>query len=191
MNRCIVAALCCALAGTALAQAPTRIRADVVSFDGKLLRVKTAEGKEIGLQVNDKTSIAYPKSLKLSDIKPGNYIGSGAMPGPDGRLVAREVHVFPESRRGTGDGSRPWSSVPGGTMTNGGVTRAVKAVNGAQLTVQYQGGEKTILVPEGTPIAMSVPGDRSLLVPGAHVSVVAQGAEGALVAQRIEATRKE
>ncbi len=191
MNRYLAAALCCALAGTVLAQAPTRLRAQVVSFDGKLLRVKTAEGKQIALQVTDETSITHPKALKLSDVKPGSYIGSGAMPGPDGRLVAREVHVFPENQRGTGDGSRPWSSVPGGTMTNGDVTQAVKAVNGAQLTVQYQGGEKTILVPDGTPVVMSVPGERSLLVPGARVSVVAQGAADALVAQRIDATRKD
>ena len=53
MNRCIVAALCWALAGSVCAQAPTRIRADVVAFDGKLLTVKTAVGKEIKLRVTD------------------------------------------------------------------------------------------------------------------------------------------
>ena len=191
MNRCIVAALCWALAGTAVAQAPTRIRANVVAFDGKLLTVKTALGKEIKLRVTDQTSISYPRALKLSDIKPGSYIGSAAMPGPDGKLVAREVHVFPESQRGTGDGHRPWSGAPGATMTNGGVSQSVKAVNGEELTVQYQGGVKTIVVREGTPIVTNVPGDRSLLVPGAYVVVLAQGAEGALVVQRIQATSKD
>jgi len=191
MNRYLVALLCGALATGAMAQEQTRIRGNVLSFDGKQLIVKASAGKETTVLVTGKTSISYPQVLKLSDLKPGTYIGSGAMPGPDGKLVAREVHVFPDSQRGTGDGSRPWSSVSGGTMTNGGVAQSVKSVSGQELTVQYQGGEKKILVPDGTPVVTRLPGDPSLLVRGSYVVVLAQGTEGSWVARSIQATSKD
>jgi hypothetical protein len=191
MKRLLVSVICAVFAAGAFAQNPTRIRANVVAFDGKVLTVKTALGKEIRLSLSDRTAVAYPKALKLSDIKPGAYVGSAAMPGPDGKLVAREVHVFPEAQRGTGDGHRPWDE-PGSTMTNGGVSKTVKVTNGQELVVQYKGGEKTILVPDGTPVVTFQPGDRSLLVPGAYVVITAQAAaDGTLTAQRIQATGRE
>lgn len=193
MNRLLTAFLCCSFAaGAALAQAPSGIRANIVAFDGKVLTVRTAVGKEIKVQLTDKTSISYPKLLKLSDIKPGDYVGSAAMPGPDGKLVAREVHVFPEAQRGVGEGHNPWDLAPGSTMTNGSVSKAVKAVKGQELTVQYKGGEKTIVVPPGTPVVTSVRGDRSLLLPGAYVFIGAQTTpDGTVTAQYIQATSKD
>ncbi len=43
----------------------------------------------------------------VADIKPGAYIGSGAVPQADGSQKAVEVHIFAESMRGQGDGHRP------------------------------------------------------------------------------------
>ena len=102
----------------------TRIRANVVSFDGRALVLRTAVGKEIRAQVTDRTAVSYPRALKLTDIRQGDFVGSAAMAGPDGKLVAREVHVFPEAQRGAGEGHRPWDE-PGSTMTNAAVSKAV------------------------------------------------------------------
>ena len=55
----------------------------------------------------------------LDDIKPGSYVGTAAMPQPDGTLRALEVHVMPESMRGAGEGHRPFDLQPQSTMTNG------------------------------------------------------------------------
>jgi len=55
----------------------------------------------------------------MADIKDGAFIGSGAMPQPDGSQKAIEVHIFPEQMRGTGEGFRPWDGAPNSTMTNG------------------------------------------------------------------------
>jgi hypothetical protein len=41
------------------------------------------------------------------------------------------------------------------------------------LTLTYQGGQKKIAVPATTPIVRAMPGDASLLVPGASVFVFA------------------
>ena len=111
-------------------------------------------------------------------------------------LYASEVHIFPESMRGTGEGHRPMDTGPGNTMTNATVSSvgAVKAGDAAgagntmtnatvaqvargeperRLTLTYAGGEKVVIVPANTPIVMVEPADRSLLTPGAHVIVYA------------------
>lgn len=187
----IVTAVVAAFSAGALAQT-TRLRADVVVFDGTLLGLKTVGGRELSVRVDAKTTFTVPRALSLADIRPGDYVGSAATPGPDGKLVAREVHVFPESQRGTGDGHRPWDGEPGATMTNGGVAQVAQAANGRELRLQYQGGEKTIVVPERTPIVTFQPGDASLLVPGSYVVVTAQASpDGSLTALRIQATSRD
>ena len=179
-----------AMVGAVHAQTNSRIRANVVSFANTVLVVKTAVGKEISLQLNDKTTISYARLIKFSDIKDGDFVGSAAMPGPDGKLVAREVHLFPPERRGTGEGHRPMDE-PGTTMTNATVAKIVKGSRGQELTMQYKGGEKIIIVQEGTPIVVNEVGDRSLLVPGSSVVIAAQTAQdGTVTALRIQATSK-
>ncbi len=63
-----------------------------------------------------------------------------------------EVHVFPEAMRGTGEGHRPFDLAPGSTMTNGAVSARVDGVDGANLTVTYNGGQQVIVVDPKTPI---------------------------------------
>ncbi len=193
--KALTAILVCLLAPVSLANAQTQmrsIRANVVSLNGDALTVKTAAGKELKVNLTPKTSISYPRRLKLSDLKAGDYVGSAAMPGPDGKLVAREVHVFPEAQRGAGEGHYSWDLQPGSTMTNGGVSKVAKAPNGQELLVQFKGGEKTIVVPPNVPVVTSERGDRSLLVPGAYVFIGAeQAADGTLTARYLQATSKD
>ena len=63
-------------------------------------------------------------------------------------------------------------------MTNANVASVVKSAGGNELTLEYKDGSQKILVPDGTPIVDFVPGDRSLLVPGATIYAVAQAADG-------------
>ena len=75
-------------------------------------------------------------------------------------------------------------------MTNANVAKVVKAAGGNELTLEYKGGSQTILVPAGTPIVDFVPGDKSLLVPGATVFLgAAQGADGKLSAGRVAVSK--
>jgi hypothetical protein len=193
VNKWLVAFVCGAfvlLSGTADAQSTVRVRGTITAVEGNALSVKTREGKDLKLVLNDATTVAYPVTIKLSDIKPGDYVGTAAMPGPEGKLVAREVHLFAPAARGTGEGSYPWDSEPGSTMTNANVAKKVTASSGDELTLEYKGGAKTVVVPPGTPVVRAVPGDRSLLRPGAYVFVVTQvAADGAMTAARIQAEK--
>lgn len=83
----------------------------------------------------------------LSDIKQNSFVAVTAMPQPDGSLNAVEVHIFPESMRGTGEGHYPWDLQPQSTMTNANVEQVVSAVDGRTLTLKYKDGEKKITVP--------------------------------------------
>ena len=83
----------------------------------------------------------------LAEIKPGAFIGVGAMPNADGSQRAIRVTVFAESQRGLGEGFRPWDRAPHGTMTNATVAETVAGVDGPVVTVKYKGGEKRIVIP--------------------------------------------
>jgi len=130
------------------------------------------------------------EAAKLTDIGAGSYVGATSVKQSDGTLKALEVHIFPESSRGTGEGHRPWDLQPGSTMTNANVEKveqvAVANVQGQLLTLKYKDGEQKILVPPGTPIVKNVAGDRSLLKPGTGVYIPAVRAEdGRITATRI------
>jgi len=108
----------------------------------------------------------------LADVKPGAFIGVGAMPLPDGSQRAIRVTVFAESQRGTGEGFRPWDARPGSTMTNATVAETVKSVDGQVVTVKYKDGEKRIIIPPDARILAYAVGERSELKPGAAVAIV-------------------
>jgi hypothetical protein len=55
------------------------------------------------------------------------------------------------------------------------------------LVLRVGSGEQKVVVPEGTPIARSVPGTRADLLPGEYVFVSAQtGADGVATALRVQ-----
>ncbi|MGA3402530.1 MAG: DUF5666 domain-containing protein [Acetobacteraceae bacterium] len=183
----LAAAVLVAASSHAHAQAPqaVRIRATIDSADANSLHLTTRAGDKVIVALAPDAAVALLVPIKLEDIKPGSFIGSAAMPQADGTQRALEVHVFPESMRGTGEGHRPFDLQPQSTMTNGTVGAVTGSV-GRTLTVSYKGGEKTIVVPADTPVVTYEPGSTALLVPGAHVIVFGnQAADGKVTATRI------
>ena len=177
----------------ALAQTPpatVRMRGTVLSVTPGTLTVKDRSGEVVELLLSDKLVITEVFPIKLEDIKPGSYIGTAAMPQADGTQRAIAVSVFPEAARGLAEGHRPFDLLPQSTMTNATVAD-VGAISGAstgrQLQLKYKDGEKTVVVPADAPIVTAKPSDRSLLVPGASVSLFAQAIDGKPTVLRINA----
>jgi hypothetical protein len=161
---------------------PVRIRGTIERVDGATLVIKARDGAELKVTVVDNPQIAGIIKASLSDIKQNSFVGVTAMPQPDGSLNAVEVHIFPESMRGTGEGHYPWDLQPQSTMTNSNVEQVVSAVDGRTLTLKYKDGEKKITVPANAPIVTYVPGDKSDIKPGAKVFIVAaKQADGTLL----------
>src|SRR5580692_2077755 len=168
----VVAALA---AATALAQAPQtqRLRGVIEKVDGQTVLAKSDKGDQLKINLADKMLVVDFVKATLADIKPGDFIGSGAMPQPDGSQKAIEVHIFAESMRGTGEGFRAWDGAPNSTMTNGTVGNTVTGVDGPVITVKYKDGDKKIIVTPDVPIVRYEVVDLSALKPGVAFSVLA------------------
>jgi hypothetical protein len=143
--RAALAVVATLAATAALAQAPApqtvRLRGVIEKVDGNTVTAKSDKGDELKINLADKMLVVGVVKASLNDIKEGDFIGSGAMPQPDGSQKAIEVHIFAESMRGTGEGFRPWDGAPNSTMTNGTVGNTVTGVDGPVVTVKYKDGD--------------------------------------------------
>ena len=179
-----------AFAGVALAQTPagklSRIRGEIVSLNGDVMTVHRRSGDTVTIDVKPAVSVSAVKLMQLADIKPGSFVGTTTITGTDGKLTATEVHVFPESARGTGEGHYAWDLGPNSSMTNANVDTVVEGTSGRNLKLSYKGGSNEVTVPPNVPVVTFTPAARTDLTPGKKVFVVATAAsQGAFVAQRV------
>ncbi|QDL94094.1 hypothetical protein FDP22_19720 (plasmid) [Paroceanicella profunda] len=164
-----------ALPGLVLADAatPQHVRGTVETLDGSTLTVHTREGETAIVTLPDGAPIAGVAEAKVSDIKTGDFVGIASLPNEKGVAGALEVVIFPPELKGLGEGSYGWDLKPKSTMTNATVANAVKDVEGRQVTVNYNGKDKEIAIPEGTPVVTIIGASRADLVTGATVFIVA------------------
>lgn len=185
---------------------PEHVRGAVQTVDGQALTIATSAGS-VRVQLAPSTAIATVVQSDRAHLTDGSFLGITSVVAPDGSRRAVEVHVFPESMRGTGEGSRGWdwpgasadSKMTNGTaskMTNGTVSNStmtngtVTAAGGSSLTLQYKDGaskgSQAITIPPGVPVDAIEPGQSADLQPGVHVFVVAtRDSAGVLVADRV------
>jgi len=168
-----VALLSAAGVAAAWAQQPQtmRVRGLVEKVDGNTVVVKATDGANLTLTLTDNAVVVGIVKASLAEIKDGSYIGSAAMPQPDGTQKAMEVHIFAESQRGTGEGHRPFT-VPNSTMTNGTVGATVTATDGHTFTLKYKGGEKQLVVTPDVDIVRYEVSDKSEIKPGVHIAAL-------------------
>jgi hypothetical protein len=186
----VLAASCIGLffvALPALAQDTMRIRGTVERIEGPVFVVKTRDGSEVKLTVTDNPLFVVIVPAKMGDIKPGMFVGSAGMMQEDGSQKAIEVHIFPESMRGTGEGHYDWDLLPKSKMTNGNVEQAVTGVDGPVLSVKYKDGEKKLVVTPQTVVVTYEMGKRDEIQPGTRIFVAAakKQADGTFQTPRI------
>ncbi|CUT11855.1 FIG00443663 hypothetical protein [Bradyrhizobium sp.] len=178
---------------SALAQrapVPTRVRGTIESVNGDTMEVKARSGEDVKLHIASDVNVSGITRISLADIKPGSFVGATTVPGPDGGANAVEVHVFPESMRGTGEGSRPYDLKPNSSMTNATVAESVVGNDGHTLLVKYKDGEKKVFVADNTPVVTFVPGDKSDLKAGAKViAFMKQLPDGSFETNRVSVGR--
>jgi hypothetical protein len=174
-----VAAVAVLVVSSALAQKPQTqvVKGKIASVEGSTITVDQAKGAgPAKVKLNDKAVIMTVGLATLADVKPGAYVGVGAMPQADGSQKAIRVMIFPEVQRGTGEGHYPWTtpgSVPNSTMTNATVDTTVAAVDGQILTVKYKGGTQKIVIGKDAQILSNVPGTAADLKAGVAITVPA------------------
>jgi len=175
------------LGSVAYAQDTVRVRGTIDRVEGPIYVVKSRDGAELKVALAENGIVVAIVKASLSDIKPGLFVGSTAMPQPNGSQKAIEVHIFPEAMRGTGEGHYPWDLQANSTMTNANVEETVAGVDGQTLTLKYKTGEKKIVVTPQTAIVTYNLGDKNDLQPGTKIFIAAakKQADGTLQAARI------
>jgi hypothetical protein len=154
--------------GIAAAQPPPRVRGVVQALEGQTLIVASKTDGIVRLTLTDMTGINGLEKRTMADIKDNTFVGATAVKNRDGRWEATEVHIFPESMRGAGEGHYAWD-LPESTMTNGAATGVVAKGRGGSMKVHHAGGDVDIDVTKRTAIVALTPGSRALLVPRATI----------------------
>ena len=143
----------------------------------------------------------------LAHVKSASFVGVTSIKRADGSESAKEIHIFPEELRGTGEGSflldqdhpnpEGNSRMTNGTvsqsrMTNGTVSQS-RMTNGtvnarpdaSTLTIHYGGGAQTISVPPDVPVTVLTLSTEPLK-PGQNVVALAmKQPDGSLTATRV------
>lgn len=155
---------------------PLRVRGTIADFKGNVLTVNTTNGA-LRVALTSDARIRSLAKFNLADVKPGTYLGTTAMPQADGTLKAVEIHVFPpeEAAQKPAEGFRPNDYAPNATMTNATVANiasaSVEGVQNRTLTLQYNGGEKRVVVSPTTPVYTYARGTKANLTAGTRISL--------------------
>ncbi|MEK1894647.1 MAG: hypothetical protein AAAB20_15465 [Rhizobium sp.] len=161
------------------------VRGSIVNYSGSTLKVKTREGETVDVALADDWKVSSVANAKVTDIKPGDFVGIASLPKEGGGDGALEVLIFPPALKGAGEGSYGWDLKPHSSMTNATVADAVKGVDGRTVTVSYHGKEKKIAIPDGTPVVTFAPATKDDLVAGAVVFVPAEKAATGIIAHQL------
>ena len=174
-------------AASSYAQQNVNIRGLVTAFDGKVIDVKTRDGGDVKIALPDTVNVNATKAFTMADIKPGMVMGVTTVKRADGATVAIDVRPIPPTAP---QGLSPFDLQPGSTMTNAAVEAAVDSVGGQELVLNYKTGSVKVLVPPGTPMSQSTPGNRADIKPGETVFVSARAGEaGAFTAVRVQVSK--
>lgn len=188
----------------------------VQTFDGKTVVLKTSDGSTAPVAVPAGVPIMFNAKRTLADIKPGDFIASGGTRGPDGKIHANEIRIFTGARgEGQFPMAQPNQVMTNATVTQVMTNATVKQVGESsgvpviKLTFHGSGapgspactgraadapggagtgcvGETEFDVPANVAVVASLPGDPSMLKPGAKASInVSVSPEGTATATRI------
>lgn len=151
---------------------PERIRGDIVSMQGDILKVHRRSGDTASIEIKPDVTVSALKPIALADVKAGTYVGVPALAGTDGKMTATAVLVFPDAARGANEGHFAYDFGSNSTMTNANVDTVVTGTSGRNLSLSYKGGSNTVNVPENVPVVTFAPATRADLVAGKQVVVV-------------------
>jgi hypothetical protein len=150
---------------------PKVARGIVTALDSNTLTLKSADGQTRTVALAKDWTVSLLKPLDVATIQPGSFIGTAEMPLKEGTGRSLEVHVFPPGVK-MGEGHYDWDLRPGSKMTNGTVGKVTTRAKGRELQVEYPGGERHLVVPNGIPVVQITDGNRSLVKPGLPVFVM-------------------
>lgn len=185
-----------------------RIRGTIASVEQDNIAIRTQQGDTINVALTGDTKYVSVVKSSLSNVAKGSFIGTATKGSGDFQVALEVVIFPPSMRgTGEGHyawdalpdttlagGRSVASSMTNGTveaattggpathvntsMTNGDVQAASDEGGVKRLTVTYNGGKQTVIVPPTAPIVTFEPAGPSAAVPGAHVFIRASAIDG-------------
>ncbi len=177
------------LATAAVAQQPnpnTNYRGAVTSFDGKVIGVKTNDGRDVSINLPENVAVNATKAFTMADVQPGMKLGVTTVKGPNGAIMAIDVRPIPATAN---EGLSPYDLAPESTMTNATVEATAVSATGSELTLNYKTGTVKAIVTPSTAMSAAVPGDRSDIKPGETIFVAARKEGDQLIAARVQVSK--
>jgi hypothetical protein len=178
-----------------------RIRGTIESVDPNGITVQTQQGNKVKVSLTDATKYVTVVKSNLSNVAKGSFVGTATKGSGNFLVALEVVIFPPSMRgtgeghygwdelqdttmAGAGNVS---SSITNGTvetapsggpgtavnttMTNGDIQSASEQGGAKRITVTYNGGKQTILVPPTAPIVAFQPAEHSAVMSGAHVFI--------------------
>jgi hypothetical protein len=169
------------LAGLCLdvrAQDAMRLRGNIDSVVGELLRVSPSIGISIPVELKPQTVVQTLTKAQPTELKEGVQIGAQVRTQPDATLNAVLVIIFPSSVQSQQQGEA--------NLMIGHIVAQEKGEKGPVFTVKYTEGQKRITLTSDAQLWRAAQGQISDLRKGASVSLSAiKQADGKLITDRI------
>jgi len=77
-----------------------RLRGVIEKLDGNAILLKERSGEKLRIEMPENLVVREVYPIGISEIQQNSFIGVTALPDTENRLVAVEVHVFPEAMQG-------------------------------------------------------------------------------------------
>ena len=200
LNMAVLATALTVSAALAQQQQPPgtqRVSGTIERVDGNTVYGKAPDGGTITLKLADNVAVTAVSKATFADIKPGDYVGTGAVPQADGTQKAVELRIFPRPQADGGHFYEGWPGAAGGTMTNGfvqpaGTVGATLAGAGEpSIVVKYPQGEKRIVIPANAHVVRNAFGSKDDLKAGAafRANAAAKQPDGTYTASAVSVGR--
>jgi hypothetical protein len=176
-----------------------RVSGTIERVDGNTIYGKGPDGSAVTLKLADNVAITAVLKATFADIKPGDYVGTGAVPQADGSQKAVELRIFPRPQADGGHFYEGWPGAANGTMTNGfvqpagtvGATLAGAGAGDPSIVVKYPQGEKRIVISPNAHVVRNVFGSKDDLKAGAafRANAAAKQPDGTYTASAVSVGR--
>ena len=174
-----------------------RVSGTIERVDGNTIYGKGPDGGAITIRLADNAAITAVMKATFADIKPGDYVGTGAVPQADGSQKAVELRIFPRPQADGGHYYDGWYGAPNGTMTNGFVQpvgtvgSTLAGAGDPSIMVKYPQGEKRIVIPANAHVVRNEFGSKDDLKAGApfRAQAATKQADGTFTAAAIAVGR--
>lgn len=154
-------------------QQPKPVSGKIATFISPILTVDTEEGTRLDIEFILGPVVGAYRNIEPAALTVGAIVNTMATPAANGDLIARNIVILPEPRRGLPEGQHLWPPGVGSILINGTVESVIRNSAGRDLNIGYSGQRSVVHVPLKTPIIAPIAAEIVDLVPGARVFVPA------------------